>query len=415
MITLNTYMKSVKFTSVLYNKWAFPVLLIIIMMEYSCTKKQNFGPIETISIDPRKMKPEVDITYAIDTGYFEIIPLETNNDCLIAEVTRIYLLNNKIVVYDAMAHGAYIFNRDGSYHAKVCAVGQGPGQYPASINDIMVSNNYIGVLVPPFGIMFYDFDGNFVKKISLEGSWGINLFTFDDIDYYLVNDWSRTDIGCYFFFKLNSEKNRVYSYLPFSEQDGKNGRGWGLDKYYNLYDNSALIYFSSIDTLFHVTPSGEIIPRYAIDIAYNKMPDELKRGNGYEALKSAAANNYYTGIANVAETSRYLFLKINGINYAVYDKKEKEIKTIAIVHKIPSFCNVGIADIFSSTEGDYILTYGSGFDLFNYKKNITKMQADKSRKNGDGINAFEKEFFKVLQNIKNEEDNPVVFIFKAKD
>jgi hypothetical protein len=68
--------------------YILPVLFIILTV-YSCnSRKQTTDSIETISIDIRKMKPEMDITYAMDTSYFEIIPLETNEDCLIAEVTR---------------------------------------------------------------------------------------------------------------------------------------------------------------------------------------------------------------------------------------------------------------------------------------------------------------------------------------
>jgi len=391
-------------------------LIFIVLIGYSCNKKKgNFSTIETISIDVRKMKPEMDLTYAIDTSYFEIIPLETNPDCLIANVKRIYLSNNKIVVYDELAKGAYIFNRDGSYHAKIRAIGQGPGEYPDYVNDIMVSNNYIGVLSPPFGIMLYDFDGNFVKKLSLDGSWGMNLFTFDDISYYLVNDWGRTDVGYYLLFKIDTKQNRVYSYLPYPKSDEENNRGWGLDKYYDLHDNNALIYFSTIDTIFNLTPSGEITPRYAIDIVYKKIPDNLKRGDGYKALQSSITNGYYKGIVNIAETSRYLFLKIDRGNYVVYDKKEKVIKSIAGLHRIPSFFNLGIGGFFSVTQGDYILTYNTGLALFNDKKYLDNLITGKTRKNSNGINPFEKEYFKVLKNVKDEEDNPVVFILKAKN
>ncbi len=232
-------------------KYYLLITSFIILMGCSGEKKkENQDLIETITIDVRDLEVETDITYAIDTSYFEIIPLEMNDDCLIASVSRIYLQNDKIVIYDEMAQGAYIFNRDGSYHAKVRNIGNGPGEYPLGINDIMVSKNHIGVL--SYWILLYDFDGKFVKKISLEGTWGVNLFTFDDINYYLANDWSRSDKGYYQLFKLDTKQNRVYSYLPFSEQDDVNNRGWGLDKYYNLYDNRALIYFSTIDTLFNL-------------------------------------------------------------------------------------------------------------------------------------------------------------------
>jgi hypothetical protein len=376
-------------------------------------KAQNQDSIETITIDGRDLENEADITYAIDTGYFEIIPLETNDYCLIADVSRIYLQNDKIVIYDEMAHGAYIFNRDGSYHARVRNIGNGPEEYPPDINDIMVSKNYIGVLYPPLWIVLYDFDGKFVKKLSLEGSWGMSLFTFDDINYWLVNDWSSNRIGYYLLFKLDTKQNRVYSYLLFSKQDHENNRGWVLDKYYNLYDNRALIYYSTIDTLFNLTLSGEISPRYAIDFSYKKLPDELRTGNGYTAVYSAIDNEYYKGIFDVTETSRYLFLQIDRLNYVIYDKKEKETKTISGVFRILPFFNIGLNDIYNTENGDYILTYHSGMTSFNNKEYIKRLKSEKKWTKGDGTNRFEKEYFKALEKVENEEGNPIVFIFKA--
>ena len=393
------------------------LLLCLSMMGCSDNKKsQHHVSIETISYDVRKAAEEMDITSLIDTSYFEIIPLETTDECLIAEVSKLYLSNNKIVVYDEMAQGAYIFNRDGSYHAKVRAIGPGPGEYPPGINDIMVSKNHIGVLAPPFGIMLYDFDGKFVKKISLEDTWGMNLFTFDDINYYLVNDWSRSNKGYYHLFKLDTKQNRVSTLFPFPKSDVDNHRGWSLNKYYTLYDNRSLIYFSTIETIYHLTPSGELSPQYLIDIVHKKLPDNLRTGNGRVAMQSSIDNGYTKGIVNIAETSRYLILNMDGgLHYVVYDKKEKETKVIAGVFRIPLFFNLGFSIEFSLDEGDCFLTYIGGMQAYSYKESMDKKKANKTWTKGDGTNAFEKEYIKVLQNMQDDEDNPVVFILKMRN
>ena len=378
-------------------------------------KNQHHDSIETISYDVREAENNMDITSLIDTSYFEIIPLETTDECLIATVSRIYLSNNKIIVYDEMAQGAYIFNRDGSYHAKVRAIGQGPGEYPSGINDIMVSKNHIGVLAPPFGIMLYDFDGKFVRKISLEGAWGMSLLTFDDINYYLVNNWSRSERGYYHLFKLDTKENKVYTMFPFPKSDEENDRGWSLDKYYTLYDNSALIYFGSIDTVYNLTPSGELSPRYLIDIVHKKLPDHLKTGNGRAAVQSWIDHGYILGVHSILETSRYLILNMGGDPNVVYDKKEKEIKAMATSFIISSFYNLGSTLFFSTDEGDTLLMYMNGGIANMAKAYIASEKAQKTWTKGDGENVFEKEYFKVLQNVQDEEDNPIVFIFKMKD
>ena len=399
-----------------------PLTLLIIILTGCLNKSekmnQNQDSIETISVDIRNHKLETDISFMVDTSYFEIIPLETNKECLIAEIKNIYFSNDKIIIYDEMAKGAYIFNRDGSYHAKVRAVGQGPGEYPAFVNDIAVSENYIIVLTPP-GIMLYDFNGKFVKTVSLHNLWGRSIITFDEINFFLVNDWSMTFNAdkkiFYHLFKIDSKQNRVYYYLPFSKKDIDSGKGWSLATYRNVYNNNALIYYSTIDTIFNLTSSGEVSPKYAIDIVHNKLPDALRTGDGFTAMRSAQQNGYVMGVKNVSETSRYLILKLNAGNHLIYDKKEKETVAIGSFFRIPSFWNIGINIDFSLKEGDYIVHYISGDNAYGGKKDIEEEKAKKRWTKGEGTNPFEREFFKVLKNIEDGEDNPVLFVFKLRE
>jgi hypothetical protein len=116
----------------------------------------------------------------------------------------------------------------------------------------------------------------------------------------------------------------------------------------------------------------------------------------------------------VAETSRYLFIKADKMVDVIYDKKEKKVKTIARNFKIHSFFNkLSLNDIYNPAEGDYILTYSLGMASFNNKEYINRLKSEKKWTKGDGSNRFEKEYFKVLQKVENEEGNPIVFIFKA--
>ena len=386
------------------------IFTAILLWLTGCSEKKtsnNDLSIETIPIDIRIATPRADISFMIDTSYFEIIPLETNDSCLIATVTRMDLVNDKIVVYDEMAQGAYIFNKDGSYHATVRAIGNGPGEYPPDIIDIMVSKKYIGVLVPPFGIMLYDFDGKFVKKLSLEGTWGMNLITFDDINFYLVNDWSRSDKGNFLLFRLDTENNRVYSYLPSSKKDIEGKRGWVLDKHYNFHNGKALIYFSTIDILYSLTPEGEVSPQYAIDIVHNKMPDHIRTGDGHKAMYSSIDYGYILGVHDVVETSRYLCLKIDGDDLVIYDKKEKQVKIISYDLFSPLLPYLPIRLRFSMDNPNCVLSYISGLSGFETKEYMATKEQGNTR--------FEKEFRKALEKIEDDEANPIVVIIKTKE
>jgi hypothetical protein len=264
--------------------------------------------------------------------------------------------------------------------------------------------------------MIYDFDGKFVKKISLEGTWGMNVVTFDDINYYLVNDWSTSNKGCYRLFKIDTEHNRVFSYLPFLQKHYDNNRGWGLDKYYNYNGENKLLFFSTIDTIYSLGENDEINPLYAIDIVYNKIPENLKEGDGHIALRRAIDDKYVAGITDVAETSRFLYFDIGGGRYRVlYDKKEKKT-LIAGSFRVPKWntfsgsewTTLTIEDVFSTEIKDLVLTSVTGGYAYNSGVYLASL-----KKTGD--NRFDKAFIDVMNTLEDEEANPVIFVLKLKE
>jgi hypothetical protein len=79
----------------------------------------------------------------------------------------------------------------------------------------------VGVLVPVLDkIMLYDFNGNYIRDMSLKGSWGMTFFTFDGSKYHIVNDWSESKLGMYQHFTLDADKNKIECFLPESYLKG---------------------------------------------------------------------------------------------------------------------------------------------------------------------------------------------------
>jgi len=363
---------------------------------------------ETITVDIRKSsKSIVDFSFMLDTTEFEIIPLETTDECLIANVSKLFFKNNKVVVYDELQQGAFIFNKDGSFYSKIRNIGNGTGEYPAGINDIFASEHFIYVLDPPFGIMQYDFDGKFIKKLDMQNKWGYNMLTVDDKTLMIVNDWSSSKSGCFHLFEINYETNRTNSLMPFSIDDYDNHRGWGLRKYYSYNKNNILLFFSSIDTIYELKDHS-VLPKYSIDIIYRNLPDELKKGNGRTALTESIRNEYLTGVNDVVETSRYLFLRIDdGFYHLIYDKDYKRVISISAKYKIDSWKLLTIDD-FHSLDENHIMTYVTGVYGYNTKKEALESKMALTSN-------FDKNFMKKLESINDEEANPIVVILKVKE
>src|SRR5690606_4755078 len=99
----------------------------------------------------------------------EIIPLETNENSLIKNITKIELFEDKIYIVDQSTSEVLIFNSKGNFLKKISDRGQGPDQYlNISDFDIDVANREI-TLLAPVTTSIYDsaLGGNFVTKYKL--------------------------------------------------------------------------------------------------------------------------------------------------------------------------------------------------------------------------------------------------------
>lgn len=387
----------------------------LILCLFSCHQKQETRiekdyAVEEITINPDEKVVYTDCSFLIDTTYIECIPLETNDECLIAEAFRINLRDNKIFVFDRQSAAVFIFNRDGSYHAKVQNIGNGPGEYPPIVNDMVITDKYVAVLVPNIKkIMFYDFDGHYVKDISIDNRWAFSLFTFDDEKFYLVNAFDGGTGEKFNFFTVNADGDNE-SFLPFDKRDGKVRRGWGIERYHSIFKKEhAYVLIPSIDTIYQVTPDKDIIPKYSIHITKNQLPKEDREGPQDIAIRKSITTKSILGLQGILESERYLFLDF--MNFVcVYDKQIKETINTTIFHKMADFANFNIiADRRSTIEdGQYLINHYDSF-LYEYMK-----QALDSGKWECKSQKFENEFLKAFNSLKGEGDNPIVTIYKLK-
>lgn len=389
----------------LYSKLLF---LLLFCLTTSCkdhnTKPSN-GDIETIVID--REEQELPLVSFVDSNEFEIIPLETNDLSLIKKITKVYLRGDKIIICDDERRAAaLIFNRDGSYHAKVHNIGSGPKEYPAdAVTDIVVSDNYIGVLAPFINTLkLYNFDGEYVKDVSLQQLHPVNFFTFDEQVFYFISSWQTSPkYGKYNLYKL-SESN-ITGYLPHNiPQNGY--KGWGINNHSCLYNGHALVILPTCDTIYSVSPELDIAPRYYVDIRVRKIPDDLKKGDGLTALIKSDENNYIMGVDKLIETERYLFLQFS-LSTAVYDKTDKTVKYFAQNFMHPSFKTEFSLFFEYTIQGNKIIDILNARFLEGYK--------DLFGRSGCENKQFADAYTKMLNSGINEDDNPILLLYTLKE
>lgn len=384
--------------------------ILLICISCSSNKKHtSITNIESITFNIDNVEETVNVSSFIDTLDYEIISLEVTENSLIADITNTWLRENKIIIYDKKSKGVFIFNRDGTYYNRILATGQGPGEYPPVLNDVIVTRSHICIF-PPVAqkIFLYDFDGKFNKTIDLQGIWGDTFFTFDEIDYHVINNWSDSERGRYHFFQLMSDKHKVKASHPFDESAITNRRGWGLDNYYSIYKNRALVLLSTKDTIYEINSNNDIAPLYYVNILKNRIPRKLAEGDAYIALQRAIDDQYITGVDKIMESSKFIFLTMSNRNVLIYNKKDKAVEAIGDKFIIPSWGDWRFRlDVMTSIEENTLISTIPAQDCITIKEALNSVEF----KNKD----FELKYKNALNHIKNEEDNPIVFIMKLKD
>ena len=98
----------------------------------------------------------------------ELIPLETNHESLIREVTKVKHHRDFFYLLDDRQGALFFFDNKGQYIDKIHRIGNGPGEYQM-IYDFFIDTlqSQIGMLSPFGSVFYYDLHGDFIKRTDL--------------------------------------------------------------------------------------------------------------------------------------------------------------------------------------------------------------------------------------------------------
>ena len=133
-------------------------LIIFVFISFSCNENNN-----SINLSNRD---NVSITEIIDSVV--IIPLETNEDCLINIVRKVIPYEERYYILDTRGQQVLCFDINGKFIFKNNNVGRGPEEF-AYLADLVIDKyNREMILLVPFGeILHYDLDGRFLSRRRL--------------------------------------------------------------------------------------------------------------------------------------------------------------------------------------------------------------------------------------------------------
>jgi hypothetical protein len=296
------------------------VSFLVIMLLFTCCKKnQAIEDADTFVIEQNIENKLFDWPKSLKIN--ELIPLETNDECLIGSANKIVMDKDKIYILDKKSKSLLVFSERGRFLFKINAHGNGPEEY-LEIRDFCFNfiDNEILILDYKKILSFDMATGKFIKKINLNND-DINpmQFLFVDKDlYYLWNgNTGNKDKQSLFLW----DTKRIKGILPLKNHivDSERFIGWNGD--------SCVFLPPCGDFHIYEIEKDKLKIKYYIDFGKLALPETqlITREN----LDEMDNNSYFKRICNVRETSKWMYLLAVGPNAKYHEilinKESKEV------------------------------------------------------------------------------------------
>ena len=336
-----------------------------------------------------------------DTSYFgkpQIIVLETLEESLLSEMSRIAIANNNLFIFDKNLMNILIFDITGKYINKIDRIGQGPEEY-LQISDFALDTNKEQIILlcdVPNKLMYFAYNGDFVKEESLNAYY-MQLVT--DSEYVYFEKMNNIETNGSQLAMLNTETGIVQEGIEVID----------IKNYFFIKGNSLskgddILYVRRYDNSIYGIKNGEIEQRYTVDFGKYTFPDRLIEEESTERiLKECHENEYIFSMADAINNDHYIMFKTN-LGLFIYDKSKDILKGYK------QMLNTKVANLFPT----YLILENTDKIVFSiddpsFIKHAVKRIPDEMKTDNKYSEILE------IADKLTDENNPVLFIYEFKD
>ena len=141
------------------------IAIIFIIICLSCSKRTETKTSDSIDLNKIDKVSVNDLFQSID-----VVQLETNNQCLIAHVTKVIFYNDRYYIFDVRQQAILCFDSTGKFLFNISRRGQGPEEYIYMEEFNIDTFTQELLLLEPFGsLLTFDLEGKFISKKRLLG------------------------------------------------------------------------------------------------------------------------------------------------------------------------------------------------------------------------------------------------------
>ncbi len=383
------------------------VFLIVIGCEQDAKHYEN---VETVKFSFNDENPPYNEVFK-ET---KIISLETNENCLIAEISQMEIWQNKFFILDCKLNALSVFDADGKYLYRIGRLGKGPGEYIRP-RYFYIDKNEESIKIfdaPTKKLMCFNILGKLTKEIKLKNYLRAIGSTNSGYWGFCPNKENS---------EVDEEQKKYVKFILFNSVGKVKDYVKGEKSIDQLNFSNTYIASRFGDSISFVEPylpyiyslnDGQISIKYNIDYSgcfpsrkiLNRV-DEMKRplNRSERKLLDDLGEKYVSKFMRFYENENWLFLftAFKGTSLFYNKKTKKTIEISKYIHSmdtwetyLPSCCYIEGNSLYNQ------LNYQSAKWLF-------EATADKSIKRADDL--------KLLLNSMKFDDNPVIVKYTLND
>lgn len=347
----------------------------------------------TIHVDVKEAK-SFDITDVADVVKY--VELETHDDALIGKISKLYLKNDSIIIFDRENKNIFFFDQNGSFVRKIGVKGNGPSEY-IEFNDVhydAITDKLYAFERFQNKMFVYSLNGNLDEVI--DSNFSFNSFIKAENGYWIYSCFSKNNPDKYHLIYTDERLNTLISgYLPQKEfVNTADETCFSEDN-----ENNKYFYYPSSNIIYKLG-DNKMEPFLEMDFGGRTLPyDEMKNASdNLEVDKIRQSNNYVGDINNVHFLKQTCFLSCS---QNIIDNRFQPLQISVDIDSRKA----KVYDREQSAEGspnlNYLL-YTTDKDELVYAINLT------------GLHEFEIGKVKKIIPSVTFESNPVLAFYKVK-
>lgn len=393
------------------------IFIIALLTLISCRNKDNSNiknsDIETISVFEH-YSDKKSFSSFIDT--IELIPLETTEDNLIGEITRIVFHDKKYYVRstNSMQNGKlFVFDETGKFIRRIGKNGNGPGEF-VNFYDFAITSDHHIVVADYHRMLHFDSEGRFLNSIKMNFSAAEIVSSHDN--EIIASLILPTLFQNHLLSKIDKEGNQE---LFFNRGETAAIKCNLLRTWRSFMSTGGYHYlkYPFGDTIFSISQDlKKISPLYYIDYGEKKLPN-IKISHNENVLtwekKLKELDDYLeTASIGVGEDFTYLGItdKALGGYLTLYSHRTKNSfsarKLVDDMYLQGNIIPITAKRIPHNMDGNDIIWEIEPRILLEGYKNLSESKREIFKQKHP-------EWFRICTSLK-EDDNPIIFRIKIK-